>query len=407
MRIIARLNVGGPALHCLLLSEGLLAEGFQTTLVCGRMAEGEESFEELHRRKIPAAAPGFEVHRLGSLRRLPSLLGDLRTLYELWRLMRTQRPQIVHTHTAKAGVLGRMAAFFAGVPVIVHTFHGHVLHGYFGPFLSWLVQLTERALARISSAIVTLSPGLRDELSLGYRVAPPERFRVIPLGRPLAEFLGCESQSGALRAELGLPPERRLIGCVGRLVPIKDHETLLRAIAEPVLVEQPLQLLIIGDGELRERLEGRVAELGLAERVSFLGWRSDLARIYADLELLVLSSKNEGTPLAMIEAFAAGVPVVATRVGGVGDMLHREPNPWTNLPEGVEGRAEGLLVAPSDPASLALALAAALEQGEGRRAAGLAARESGRDYSADRLVERMAALYRELLGLPVPAAVSS
>lgn len=410
MRIIARLNVGGPALHCLLLSDALVDEGFETVLVTGRMAAGEADYESL----FPGRGDGrFRIERLGAMSRMPRLLGDLRSFLRLISLIRRFRPQVVHTHTAKAGALGRLAAWLCRVPVIVHTFHGHVLSGYFGPFVSGIFVRIERVLGRLSSAIITLSPGLRTELGEGFRVAPLERFRVIPLGRDLAPFREPESRRGVLRTELGIGPEVPLIGCVGRLVPIKDHETLLAAFATLSESQQDPEtaprLLIIGDGELRAGLEARARELGIAERVRFLGWRSDLPEIYADLDLVVLSSRNEGTPLSIIEAFASGCPVVSTRVGGVADMFS-DPEPDSEsdseagkperAPAGVEARAEGALVASEDPTALAEAMASVLRRAsdpESRARLRAATEAASARYSAERLAGDIAGLYRELL----------
>lgn len=389
MRIIARLNVGGPALHCLLLSQKLGALGFTTTLVAGQMAEGEESYEKLFAERPDIAA--VPVTRLQRLTRLPSALGDVLTLFELIQLMRRHRPAVVHTHTAKAGVLGRIAARITGVPVVVHTFHGHVLHGYFSPFISKGIALLERGLAVLSSAIVTLSPALRDELSQVFKVAPKRRFRIIPLGRDLDRFFDSQALRGQIRKELGLGAKTPLLGCIGRLVPIKDHETLLRAFADCPVKEA--HLLLAGDGELKEGLRARCRELGIQERVHFLGWRSDLPAIYEDIDALVLSSRNEGTPLSIIESFAASCPVVATAVGGVPDMFH---NPQAQS-DGLSLCDEGILVPKSNAALLSKALQRMLEGHEQRQGYGKSARKAAEHYTDQRLAERMATLYNDLL----------
>jgi glycosyltransferase involved in cell wall biosynthesis len=285
----------------------------------------------------------------------------------------------------------------------VHTFHGHVLDGYFSPWASALIAMVERALARVTTAIITLSPRLEVELRERFRIAPANRFRIIPLGRELGALESCAERRGELRAELGLGAEVPLIGCVGRLVPIKDHHTLLEAFAG-LSCEVPARLVIVGDGQLGPALEAQAEQLGVGARVHFLGWRSDLPGIYADLDLLALSSRNEGTPLAIIEAFAAGCPVVATRVGGVADLfsdaLADEP---LSSQARVERRAEGSLVEPGDPEALRAALAAWIADPTGRLRAASAARVAGRQYRAETLAERMAQLYRELLARKEPA----
>ena len=374
VRIIARLNVGGPARHCLLLDEGLRRRGFETRLLSGALAPGESLLPEARRAR---------VEQVPGLGRGLALGGDLRALLSLTRFLRRERPQIVHTHTAKAGVLGRVAARLAGVPVVVHSFHGHVLAGYFGPTGSRLATCAERGLAHLTSQLVTLSPRLVTELAEEFAVAPRERFEVVPLGRDLSSFAA--PPRGLLRAELGLGPETPLVGCVGRLVPIKDVPLLLRAMEQ---VEPSAHLVVVGDGPERGRIEAAIPP-ALRGRVHLLGWRADLPAIYGDLDLFALSSRNEGTPLAIVEALAAGVPIVATAVGGIPDMLGNELGP---------GRFEaGRLVSSGDAAGLGVAIQGLLRDEVGRTRASLAARRCAEVYRAEHLVERMAGLYESLL----------
>jgi len=386
MRLIARLNVGGPALHCLLLSQKLSEHGFETTLVTGSPEPGEACYETL----FGVETIGFRMVRLPKLRRTLTGLGDLRTFLTLVRLMRQERPDIVHTHTAKAGVLGRLAAFVAGVPVVVHTFHGHVLSGYFGKTMSLLVRWVEKALAWRTTAIVTLSPALKEELSGRFKIAPPSRFEIIPLGRNLSSFFSAER--GALRRELGIAENVQLMGIIGRLVPIKDHATLFRACAQLNLAK-PWCLLVVGEGELGESLRRLSKELGLADKVRFLGWRSDLAQIYADLDCMVLSSLNEGTPLSIVESFASGCPVIATAVGGVADMFHPSARPAIG---DVRWCAEGAVVPSQNSSALVAAFTEFFSDAELRLSCRKAARLAAEGYSDDILVNRVAALYRKL-----------
>lgn len=375
MRIIARLNVGGPAVHVALLSAGLNDAAFQTTLVTGTLGPAEGDMSYLAREM------GVEPLVIPSMQREISLLADLRAVWALVRLMRRTRPHVVHTHTAKAGFVGRLAAFLTGVPVVVHTFHGHVFRGYFGPARTQLFLWLERAAARASSAILTISDRLRDDL-LAFRIAPPERIRVVPLGLPLGELADLERLRGRLRAEQGFSTDNRLVGMIGRLVPIKRHDLFLDA-ARRVLGEMPqARFVIVGDGEQRGALEALAGQPGLAGKVVFTGWRADLPTIYADLDALVISSDNEGTPVSIIEAMAAGVPVVSTAVGGVPDLL--------------EDGELGALVPPGDAAALAAAVLAALRAGPGARTA-RAQQQALRLYSAERLVRDIRQLYAELL----------
>lgn len=374
MRIIARLNVGGPALHVTLLTERLRPPEFESTLVCGRIGPGEGDMAYLAEERgiTPVYVPelGRELHPLR----------DLVTLIKLWRLMRRLKPDVVHTHTAKAGFVGRWAAWLARVPVRVHTFHGHVFHGYFGAAKTRFFLALERLTARLTDRLITISPALRDELSGVYRVAPAEKFAVVPLGLELAQYAAAPRGMGTLRAAYQIPPDAPLIGIVGRIVPIKNHALFLE-MASRVLQSQPdAYFLIVGDGEERPAIEALADRLGLRTRAVFTGWMRDLVPVFSDLDLLVLSSNNEGTPTAIMQALAAGVPVVSTTVGGVPDLLR--------------GGAWGRLVPPGDADGLAEAVLSALRDS----ALDPAIREAVlAEYDAARLADSLAALYRTLL----------
>jgi glycosyltransferase involved in cell wall biosynthesis len=379
-RVISRLNVGGPAQHVVTLAEGLAARGFATRLVAGRPGPDEGDMSDL------ARAAGVDLVEVAPLGRAPGLFRDLRALWALFRLFRRHRPAIVHTHTSKAGALGRLAAALAGVPVRVHTFHGHVLEAYFSPFWSEAARAAERFLAAASSAIVALSPRQRRDLVARFRVAPRGRVHVVPPGIDLAPFADARVRySGELRRELGIPPAAPLLGTVGRLVPVKAIDHLLGAMETIVAERADAWLVVAGGGPERARLEARARAAGLALRVRFLGERRDLPRIYADLDLFALASRNEGTPLALIEALAAGVPAVATAVGGVPDVLGGGPD------------APGLLVPSGDARALAAAaLALIRDPAERARRAALGPARAAR-FSRERLLDETAALYARLL----------
>lgn len=391
MRIIARLNVGGPAVHCTTLARKLTDHGYETLLVTGRPESEEADYEKL----FSVKQEGYRQVRLGNLRKKPSLLGDFKTFLELCLLIRAEKPNIVHTHTAKAGILGRLAAFLNRVPITIHTFHGHVLSGYFSPYLSKAICMLERLLAKKTSTIVTLSPSLRDELSTFFRIAPRDRFQIVPLGRDLREFHQCSRYRGELKKELGLSPETVLITTVGRLVPIKNQALLLRACAamDP---RTPWHLAVVGEGALLESLENLARTLGIDSRVTFLGWRTDLPRIYADTDILALTSLNEGTPLSIIEAFASGCPVISTRVGGVGDLFgpvhpKRVGQPlWERFDPGILVRSEDL------PA-LYDAMQYLVTHPEERQKMSLAGIELSKLFTEEALTQRMATLYDNLV----------
>lgn len=383
MRLFSRLNVGGPSLHVVHLTVGLRSRGYDTLLVVGREGPREGNLLDW------AQTRGVECLQLAGLGREILPLSDSRSLVEIYRLMRRFQPMIVHTHTAKAGLVGRLAAGLARVPVRVHTFHGHVLRGYFGPLRSHAFRLLERGLARSSSALVAVSEAVKRDL-VELRVAPASRIRVIPLGLDLEPLTGALPRGG-LRGPGRVPADAPLVGCVGRLAPIKDIATFLAAAAQVRRVRPETRFAIVGDGEERSLLEQLSRRLGLSDAVHFHGWQAEMERVYGDLDVVVNSSRNEGTPVALIEALAARRPVVATRVGGTPDLLGDE--------------ARGLLVAPGDPQALAQAVLQVL----GRPDEAAARADAGRAFVLERhttrrLVDDVDRLYRELLAAAGAAA---
>jgi glycosyltransferase involved in cell wall biosynthesis/SAM-dependent methyltransferase len=377
LRAIARLNVGGPAMHVALLAEGLDRRGFRTTLVAGRVEAGEADMADFARERgvVPVEVP--------ALGRSISPVADLRSFGDLLSRVRRARPAIVHTHTAKAGALGRLAAFLCGVPVRIHTFHGHVFHGYFGRFGTQAILLAERTLGLLSHRVLAVSGEVARDLGEVYGVVPPGKIEVVPLGLDLAAFAraGDGEGRGALRREIGAEEGDLLVGIVGRLVPVKDHAFFLDAAAE-VLREIPAaRFVVVGSGPLEADLRARARTLAIDGRVHFLGWRRDTARIDADLDAMALTSVNEGTPVALIEAAAAGLPVVARAVGGVASAL--------------EGVADATLVPPeATPAGFARSLEAALRAVRGPRRSDPAV---VRRFSAERLCDDVERIYREEL----------
>ncbi len=376
MHIIARLNVGGAALYVIQLTSYLGAPDFESQLVCGVVGKDEGDMRYIADEKhVP-------VTTIPSLGRDISPLADLATTYQLWRLIRRERPDVVHTHTAKAGFVGRIAARLAGVPVVVHTFHGHVFAGYFGPLKTRVFLLLERFCARLSNAIITLSAALKDELTEVYHITHAEHVTVIELGFECGDLAVLPRHAGLFRAQHNIPEDAPLVGIVGRLVPIKNHELFLRA-ARLVGERVPnTHFAVVGDGECREELVKLARSLGIADCVRFTGWITDILPVYSALDVLALTSRNEGLPVSLIEALAAGVPVVATAVGGVTDLL--------------DGGRLGLIVPPDNVEALAAAIVEALTSpsrwASAEERAGFAER-----YGIRRSVERIGALYRRLL----------
>lgn len=386
LRVIARLNVGGPALHVSYLSRELDRIGYETTLVAGRIGGAEGSMEYV------AEELGVEPVYVSELQREISPFHDAVAARRLLQIIREVRPDVLHTHTAKAGAVGRLAARMAGdarPKAVVHTFHGHVLRGYFGPAKTEAFRRLERWLARGSDALVAVSPEVRDDLvALG--VAPAEKIAVVRLGLDFESRLAATAGSRErLRRELSIPDHAFVVSWLGRMTEIKRADDLLHAFA--VLADDlpDAHILVVGDGPLRSGLEELSRALGIAERTHFTGFREDVGVIYAASDAVALTSANEGTPVSVIEAQAAGLPVVSTDVGGVRDV--------------VADGASGFVVDRGDVAAVADRLARLA--GDRDLAARLGA--AGRDralarYGVPRLVGDVDRLYRELLEQAVP-----
>jgi len=387
LRIIGRLNVGGPAIHVVNLTAGLDTHRYQSLLVAGSENEAEGSMLDF------ALSQGVKPTVIAEIVTAFSLAPrDGKALWKLYGVMRKERPHIVHTHTAKAGFLGRLAARMAGVPVVVHTFHGHVLHGYYGPAKNELLRRVEQSLAWITDRLVTVSEQVKNDL-VGYGIAKAEKISVVPLGFDLDPFLNSHTQRGEFRREMGLSDEHKLVGIVGRIFPIKNHALFLESAARIAAQEPAARFVVVGDGVFRPNLENQARELGITDRVLFTGWRRDLPRICADLNVLVVSSDNEGTPVSAIEAMASSCPVVATRVGG--------------LPDLIEDQKTGRLVPPRDAEALASAVLDLLNNTQTACELGQNAMAAVRQrFTVQRLLGDMDHLYTELLeekAIDIPA----
>ncbi|MBZ0258047.1 glycosyltransferase, partial [bacterium] len=305
VRIIARLNVGGPAIHVILLTHGLNPDKFETVLVSGVEAPEEGDMHHL------ADEKGVKPFIIPNLGRELNPWRDINTLWQLYKLIRREKPDIVHTHTAKAGTVGRIAALLAGVPIIIHTFHGHVLHGYFGKLKTALFRGIERFLAARSSKVIAVSEKVRQDL-LKYGVGDEDKVIKIPLGLELEPFRHpAPDARQRLRNEWGLSDGDFAVGMVARMVPIKRHVDLFNAIPAVLEKHPNTYFIIVGDGELRPELETQANELGISHRLVFTGFRDDRADIYSAVDLVALTSGNEGLPVAVIEALSAGKPVMA------------------------------------------------------------------------------------------------
>jgi len=379
--------MGGPALHVSYLTKGLADRGYDTTLLAGSLARGESSMS------FVADELGVAWQPVSQLHREISPVYDTLTVGRLVKWIRGVRPHILHTHTAKAGAVGRAAAALAGdarPPIVVHTFHGHVLRGYFDPATTALFRGLEHTLALGASKLIAVSPEVRDDLvALG--VAPAEKFTVIRLGIDLDARITSDGDGSELRRLFGVGEDEFVVGWIGRMTGIKRVPDVLLAFR--VLLDRGVKarLCLVGDGPDREEIEQRAHDLGVTRQTLFVGYQRDVAPYYAFFDALLLPSANEGTPVVAIESLAAGCPVVATRVGGVPDV--------------VEDGVDGTLVDVGDVDAIAHALERlAGEQDRGRLPRDRRDRTVER-YRVSRLVDDVDALYRELLserGLPLP-----
>ena len=388
LRIITRLNVGGPAIHTALLTEGLDKNRFESLLVCGTVSpeEGDMAYY--------ASQKGVRPLCIAQLRRALNPLNDLIAFIKILGIIKREKPDIIHTHTAKAGTLGRLAGivyncerkllrFACGgtrndAIRLIHTFHGHIFEGYFNKFIAGVFIVIERILACFSSKIITVSEGVKRELiELG--ICNSNKIKVIPLGLELDKFL--EIVPGNDEKNIN-------IGIVGRLVPVKNHHLFLEAVGRVLYVVRnnelkgnscKLNFKIIGDGELRGMLEEYAQKLKVSDCVEFVGWQRDLIKVYSELDIVCLTSLNEGTPVSLIEAMASGKAVIATDVGGVRDLL---------------GQDRGIVVESHNVGAFVTALLSLLADINLRERLGKGAREFVRErFTKQRLLKDIEELY--------------
>ncbi len=372
VRIITRLNIGGPSRQALLLSEKLAPPKYESVLIHGSTTPDEGCM-------TPKPGP-CRVYHVPQLRNSFNPLHLIPAFIRIYRILGKERPDIVHTHQAHAGLLGRTAARLRGVPRIIHTFHGHTFHSYFSPLKEKTIIRAEQMLASISTDIAAISPAISHDLSQTYRICPKEKIRLIPLGFNLTPFLECGISQPQARKKLGLPETGPIIGFSGRFVPVKDPMLFLAA-AQQILSEIPeARVLMCGDGPLRPRVEKEVLNLGLEQRVHFTGWKEEVEKVLRAMDVFVLTSRNEGTPAAIIEAMAAEVPVVGADVGGVRDLI-------------TDG-STGHLVTSRNPLNVAQAIHRALEDTSEKSAMIQRAKEKAAEYSAENLVTNIKTLYQ-------------
>jgi len=396
LRIISRLNIGGPAIHAFLLTKNLNKERFESILVSGRLlsTEGDMSFlfDSLEKKPI----------YIDSLQRELNFTKDLVAFINILKILYREKPDIVHTHTTKAGASTRFAVFLYGLLTqrtikTIHTFHGHVFTGYFNQFISSIIIWIERFLMRITDLIIAISPSQYNELTKVYRIAPSYKVKVKELGFNLKLFLNNEREKGKFRDSINIENNIILIGIIGRLVPIKNHKMFLRS-AKQFIITNPnikVKFVVIGDGELREQLEELTHKLELNDNVTFCGWIKDVSLVYSDLDILALTSLNEGTPVSIIEAMASSVPVIATDAGGVVDLL----GPSLKRSNSFKICERGILCKKDDPVGFShgLSYLINLNSEEEKRLLSRARDFVKSKYRQERLIEDIENLYSELM----------
>jgi glycosyltransferase involved in cell wall biosynthesis len=346
VHVIARLNVGGSSRHVLELAREQSRRGHDVFVVAGTLAAGEESMEYV------ADELGVKLHRLPALQRELSLRADSAAILALRKLIRQRRPDVLHTHTAKAGATGRLAAVVAGSArprARVHTYHGHVLSGYFSKRWEGIFRAIERVLAYTTGTLIAVSDEVRDEL-VGLGVAPARRFAVVPYGFDLPPWGEADEKARrSIRTKIGADDGTFVVGWAGRLAAIKRPLDLVRTLRALVDRDVDALLVLVGDGEDRAAVEAYAAELEVADRCRLVGFQKSIRPWYAAFDVLILTSANEGTPVVAIEALAAGRPVVATRAGGTGAVVRHGETGYLETIGDTTALAERLAMLERDP----------------------------------------------------------
>ena len=382
LRIITRLNIGGPAIHTTLLTKELNDNEFESTLMHGQVSknEGDMGYIAEFCNVTPVYVP--------TLKRKINPFSDIIAFYQIFKYIRRYKPDIVHTHTAKAGTLGRIAAILANVPVKVHTFHGNIFYGYFNRITTQFFIFIEKILAKFTDSIIAISQRQKEEIVQKYRIINPERCCVVRLGFDLEKFSNLEHRRQNLfREKFNFKQDDILVGMVGRLTSIKNHKMFIDAIdymnktaAEDII--DKIKFVIVGDGEMKEELLAYGRFKGLMEKIFFTGWFKDTDRVYADLDIVALTSINEGTPVSLIEAMVSSKPVVSTNVGGVKDTVGET----------------GILVDVGDYKTMGDKILELVSSAEKREKMVKLGRDFVKDrYSKERLVSELKELYRNFI----------
>ncbi|GKS58658.1 glycosyl transferase family 1 [Nitrospira sp.] len=388
IHVITRLDQGGSARNTMLTVLGHDRAHYTPIVIAGKpgrwTAQGGE--EATHHNAHRLLSAGVRCLLLDTLVRHVSPLDDLRALWRIWNVFLEERPAVVHTHTSKAGAIGRVAAWLAGVPTIIHTPHGHVFYGHFGRGLSWVFLQLERLLALITTHAIALTDAERRDY-LDRNVGTPSLWSVIPSGIDREPFQATATTPKRRPVFFGCPEDAVVVGSVGWLTEIKGHRTLIEAIAEVAPAHPRVHLVLVGTGHLHDDYVQLADWLGIRDRVHLIGHQEDVPACLAGMDIFVLPSLNEGMGRALVEAMAACLPVIATRVGGVPGVL--------------EDRRTGLLVPPADSGALARALVTHLQNPARARDMGLAAGLSiGTHYDVAWMVPAIESIYEAVRPRP-------
>ena len=385
IHIITRFDKGGSAENTLLTVRGLDKKRYDIILIKGLSLESEMGVREtrvVEHNLAEVERCGIRTLTISELVRKIHPLYDLKAFVSLVKIFLKENPHIVHTHTSKAGILGRWAAFFARVPIIVHTPHGHVFWGYFSRWKTLVFVLLERLTAHITDKIITLTEQEKRD-HLRYNIASEDKFLHVHSGVDLNKFFNVSVDPSEMKRNLGMPDNAFVVGTAGRLTPVKGHRYLIKAAKEIVAIKPDIKFLFLGEGELQEELEKMASELNIRENIVFLGWRPDVAEVMSMFDIFALPSLNEGMGRVLVEAMALAKPIVASNIGGIPNLIMQGKN--------------GLLVPVADAKALASGIEFLMTNPKKRGEMGSAGKKIAADYSVDSMMQKIDQLYLELL----------
>ena len=383
LHIITRMDRGGSAQNTLLTCQALSGK-YDVVLAHGLSLESKMT--DWERQSIETQIKEARKHGLRDIT-IPSLVRridpvrDIRAFLALWALLRREKPTIVHTHTYKAGILGSWAAKMAGVPIIIHTPHGHIFFGHFSPLVTRCFMIIERLTAAVVDRMVALTEGERRDY-VAFSVASPDKMATIHSGVNIDQFMKVKRNGREKKRSLGLDTNGFVVGTIGWLLPIKGPMYLLKAMAEIWHTHPDIQLVYVGKGDLEEGVKAEAYRTGVSDKVKFLGWRDDIPEIMQVLDIFILPSLNEGMGRVLVEAMASGKPIVASNVGGIPDLVKDGHN--------------GFLVGPGDVNGLSLAIKKLIEDEQLCLKMGAKGRAMARNYGVEEMIKKIDDLYTSL-----------